>query len=68
MNQINQINQTNHRGRRGYHSPVYAVKKSVWRMANGTSFGLNDLEALVRVVHEAKEWISASSIELCSGG
>ena len=33
MNQMNQIDQTNHRGRRGYHSPVYEVKKSVWRMA-----------------------------------
>ena len=28
-----------------------------WR--NGTSFGLNDLEALVTVAHEAKEWIAA---------
>jgi hypothetical protein len=25
---------------------------------NGTSFGLNDLEALVTVAHEAKEWIA----------
>jgi hypothetical protein len=25
---------------------------------NGTSFGLNDLEALVTVAREAKEWIS----------
>jgi len=28
-------------------------------MRNGTSFGLNDLEALVTVAHEAKEWIAA---------
>jgi hypothetical protein len=28
-----------------------------WR--NSTSFGLNDLEALVTVAREAKEWISA---------
>ena len=26
---------------------------------NGTSFGLNDLKALVTVAHEAKEWIAA---------
>ena len=26
---------------------------------NGTSFGLNDLEALLTVASEAKEWISA---------
>jgi hypothetical protein len=25
---------------------------------NGTSFGLNDLEALVTVAYEAKEWIA----------
>jgi len=28
-----------------------------WR--NGTSFGLNDLEALMNVALEAKEWIAA---------
>jgi len=28
-----------------------------WR--NGTSFGLNDLEALVTVARDAKEWIAA---------
>lgn len=26
---------------------------------NGTSFGLNDLEALLIVAREAKEWIAA---------
>ena len=28
-----------------------------WR--NGTSFGLNDLEALLTVANEAREWIAA---------
>jgi hypothetical protein len=28
-------------------------------MAHGTSFGLNDLEALLTVASEAKEWIAA---------
>jgi hypothetical protein len=32
-----------------------------WR--NGTSFGLNDLEALVSVAREAKEWISAHALK-----
>ena len=27
--------------------------------SNGTSFGLNDLEALVTVAREAKDWIAA---------
>ena len=36
----------------------------MWR--NGTSFGLNDLEAFVTVAREAKEWISASRIEALS--
>ena len=29
------------------------------RMRNGTSFGLGDLEALLTVAHEAKDWIAA---------
>jgi hypothetical protein len=29
------------------------------KWCNGTSFGLNDLEALLTVAHEAKEWIAA---------
>ena len=33
MNQRDQTDQTDQNRRRGYHSPVYAVKKSVWRMA-----------------------------------
>lgn len=32
-----------------------------WR--NGTSFGLNDLEALVPVAREAKEWIAAHALK-----
>ena len=32
-----------------------------WR--NGTSFGLNDLEALVTVVCDAKEWIAAHALK-----
>ena len=35
-----------------------------WR--NGTSFGLNDLEALVSVAREAKEWISTHAVEALS--
>jgi hypothetical protein len=30
---------------------------------NGTSFGLNDLEALVTVAREAKDWISAQALK-----
>ncbi|THJ25097.1 MAG: hypothetical protein CAF45_003060 [Nitrospira sp. CG24E] len=32
-------------------------QSGTWR--NGTSFGLNDLEALVTVAREAKEWMAA---------
>ena len=32
-----------------------------WR--NGTSFGLNDLEALVTEAREAKEWIAAHALK-----
>ena len=32
-------------------------QSGAWR--NGTSFGLNDLEALMNVALEAKEWIAA---------
>ena len=32
-----------------------------WR--NGTSFGLNDLEALVSVARDAKEWITAHALK-----
>ena len=30
---------------------------------NGTSFGLNDLEALVTVAREAKEWIATHALK-----
>jgi hypothetical protein len=32
-----------------------------WR--NGTSFGLNDLEALLTVAHQAKEWMAAHALK-----
>lgn len=32
-----------------------------WR--NGTSFGLNDLEAILTVAHKAKEWIAAHRLK-----
>jgi hypothetical protein len=39
-------------------SRPFKDQSGAWR--NGTSFGLNDLEALVAVAHEAKEWIAAN--------
>ena len=36
-------------------------QSGAWR--NGTSFGLNDLEALLTVTREAKEWISAHALK-----
>jgi len=33
----------------------------VWR--NGTTFGLNDLEALMNVALEAHEWIAAHALK-----
>jgi len=38
-------------------SRPFKDQTGAWR--NGTSFGLNDLEALLSVAHEAKEWIAA---------
>ena len=38
-------------------SRPFKDQSGAWR--NGTSFGLNDLEALVTVAREAKEWIAA---------
>jgi hypothetical protein len=35
------------------------LKISLAHGRNGTSFGLNDLEALMTVAHEAKQWIAA---------
>ena len=36
-------------------------QSGTWR--NGTSFGLNDLEALVNVARQAHEWISAHALK-----
>ena len=41
-------------------SRPFKDQSGAWR--NGTSFGLNDLEALVTVAREAKEWISAHAL------
>ena len=38
-------------------SRPFKDQSGAWR--NGTSFGLNDLEALVTVARDAKEWIAA---------
>jgi hypothetical protein len=38
-------------------SRPFKDQSGTWR--NGTSFGLNDLEALRTVAREAKEWIAA---------
>ena len=38
-------------------SRPFKDQSDAWR--NGTSFGLNDLEALVTVAREAKEWMAA---------
>ena len=40
-----------------------AVQRSVREWRNGTSFGLSDLEALLTVAHEAKEWIAAHAMK-----
>jgi len=42
-------------------SRLFKNQSGAWR--NGTSFGLNDLEALVSVAREAKEWISAHALK-----
>ncbi len=41
-------------------SRPFKDQSGAWR--NGTSFGLNDLEALVTVARAAKEWISAHAL------
>jgi hypothetical protein len=38
-------------------SGPFKDQSGAWR--NATSFGLNDLEALLTVAHEAKAWIAA---------
>ncbi len=42
-------------------SRPFKDQSGAWR--NGTSFGLSDLEALVTVAREAKEWISAHPLK-----
>jgi hypothetical protein len=42
-------------------SRPFKDQSGAWR--NGTSFGLNELEALVSVAREAKEWISAHALK-----
>jgi hypothetical protein len=42
-------------------SPPFKDQSGEWR--NGTSFGLNDLEALMNVACEATEWITAHALK-----
>lgn len=42
-------------------SRPFKDQSGAWR--NGTSFGLNDLEALVTVAREDKEWIAAHALK-----
>jgi hypothetical protein len=42
-------------------SRPFKDQSGAWR--NGTSFGLNDLEALVTVAREAREWISTHTLK-----
>jgi len=42
-------------------SRPYKDQSGAWR--NGASFGLNDLEALMNVAFEAKEWINAHALK-----
>jgi len=42
-------------------SRPFKDQSGAWR--NGTSFGLNDLEALMNVAFEAKEWINAHALK-----
>ena len=42
-------------------SRSFKDQSGAWR--NGTSFGLNDLEALHIVAHEAKEWMAAHALK-----
>jgi hypothetical protein len=42
-------------------SRPFKDQSGTWR--NGTSFGLSDLEALVRVAREAREWISMHDLK-----
>ena len=42
-------------------SRPFKNQSGAWR--NGTSFGLNDLEALLTVAREAKEWMTAHALK-----
>nr|WP_281719721.1 hypothetical protein [Nitrosomonas nitrosa] len=42
-------------------SRPFKDQSGAWR--NGTSFGLNDLEALMSVAFEAKEWMSTHTLK-----
>ena len=42
-------------------SRPFKDQSGTWR--NGTSFGFSDLEALVRVAREAREWISTHDLK-----
>jgi hypothetical protein len=42
-------------------SRPFKDQSGVWR--NGTSFGLDDLEALMNVAFEAKEWIATHALK-----
>ncbi|HXX73975.1 MAG TPA: hypothetical protein VEI50_02495 [Nitrospiraceae bacterium] len=42
-------------------SRPFKDQSGAWR--NGTSFGLNDLESLMNVALEAKEWIAAQVLK-----
>ena len=42
-------------------SRPFKHQSGAWR--NGTSFGLNDLEALMNVAFEAKEWMTAHTLK-----
>ena len=42
-------------------SRPFKDQSGVWR--NSTSFGLNDLEALLTVAREAKEWIATPTLK-----
>jgi hypothetical protein len=42
-------------------SRPFKDQSGAWR--NGTSFGLNDLEALVTVARQAKDWMAAHALK-----
>jgi hypothetical protein len=42
-------------------SRPFKDQSGAWR--NGTSFGLNDLEALLTIAREAKEWMTTQTLK-----